>query len=269
MSDNAVTQVHEFVVDRVIKKSRQVFEEMGFSETALEALRKGWKDKIGLTRQTSSQSSMQTDSSSSSSSESTTSQTADHGTMHKSVQAALEIRVEQVTKSLTPTSTTSSPAPTTPVLVPVRPPSPLFALLLALKPEELPDINPTNVAPIAASLSGVDNYIQPPEQPGPAPAPNRRRSARNINTPTGTSSSRATRNSSKTSLRRSPRLRQTDGATMDDAFTEISNLTDLDETYEDEPGDMSFTLTLSKKAASKARRTGLGPLERVTIGQVD
>lgn len=37
----------------------------------------------------------------------------------------------------------------------------------------------------------------------------------------------------------------------------------------DTPGELSFTFTLSKKAASKARRTGLGPLEGVTIGQVD
>ena len=35
------------------------------------------------------------------------------------------------------------------------------------------------------------------------------------------------------------------------------------------PGELRFTLTLSKKAARKARRTGLGPLEGVTIGQVD
>ncbi|KAF9374091.1 hypothetical protein CPC16_001495 [Podila verticillata] len=34
-------------------------------------------------------------------------------------------------------------------------------------------------------------------------------------------------------------------------------------------GEMSFTLTLSKKAASKARRTQLGYLEGVTIGSVD
>lgn len=34
------TQVHEFVVDSVIKKSREVFEEMGVSETVLGALQK-------------------------------------------------------------------------------------------------------------------------------------------------------------------------------------------------------------------------------------
>ncbi|KAG0348222.1 hypothetical protein BG005_011675 [Podila minutissima] len=259
MSNKTVTQVHEFVVDSVIKKSREVFEEMGVSETVLGALQKGWEAKIGLVRQTSPQSSMPTTSSSSSSSEST-SQTTDPGTMHAPVQ---EIKVEQVARSPTPTPATPSPASTAPVPVPARPPSPLYALLLALKPEVLPDINPPSVASIAASLSGVGNQVGPPDLPAPAPVPNRRRSVRNVNTPTRTSSS------SKTPLRRSPRLHQTDGATVDDTDLEISNMTDLDEPCEDAPSELSFTLTLSKKAASKARRTGLGPLERATIGQVD
>ncbi|KAG0343195.1 hypothetical protein BG000_006311 [Podila horticola] len=261
MSNYTVTQVYEFVVDSVVNRSRKVFEEMGFSETVLETLQKGWEDKIGLVRQTSSKSSMQMASSSSSSSESSASQTSDPGTMHEPVQATAEITVEQV--GIYP-----APAPATPAPVLARPPSPYSALLLSLKPEAPPDVNQPNVISNAAPLSGVSSQIEVPELPVPVPAPNRRKSTR-LSTPTRTSSSRTTRNSSKTSFRRSPRFRQTDGASVDDIDLEISDMTDLDEQHEDAPGEMSLTLTLSKKAANKARRTELGPLERETIGQYD
>ncbi|KAG0040766.1 hypothetical protein BGZ82_009748 [Podila clonocystis] len=270
MSNNAVTQLNEFVVDSVINRSRRVFEEMGFNETILEVLQKGWENKIGLIRQASPQGLMQVVSSSLLSLESSGSQTTDPGIMHASVQAAAEIKLEQVARSPTLTPATPAPALTSSVPVLTRPPSPLSALLLALKPEALPDIKPSNTASNAASLSGVSNQIGLPDLPAPSPAPNHRRSVRNVNTSTRTSSSRTTRNSSKTSLRGSPRIRQTDGASVYDTDLEISNMSDLDEpTREDVHIDMSFTLTLSKKAANKARRAGLGPLEGMVIGQVD
>ncbi|KAG0035660.1 hypothetical protein BGZ81_003672 [Podila clonocystis] len=261
MSNNTVTQVNEFVVNSVINRSRRVFEEMGYSDTILEALQKGWENKIGLVRQTSPQGLIQMASSSSLLLGSSASQTIDPGIMHASVQAAAEIKVEQVARS--PILTPATPAPALASFVPVlaRPPSPLSALLLALKPEALPDINPSNTASNAASLSGVSNQIGLPDLPAPSPIPNRRGSVRNVNTPSRTSSRRTTHNSSKTFLRRSPRIRQTDGASVYDADLEISNMSDLDEP--------SFMLTLSKTAANKARRTGLGPLEGMVIGQVD
>ncbi|KAF9108161.1 transcription factor IIA subunit alpha [Mortierella sp. AM989] len=265
MANSTVTAVYRFVIDDVITNVRRDFEDMGVDETIMHELQRSWETKIAQSRVTTLQA--------------------------PEPAAAVETySFEESTYEQPATASTPAPAPApapAPISAPASAPAQTQAAASTAAPasstytlppptaaynyrvEQTPAANLANVA--SSTLPG-DNSNAGRPQPHVAPRSSGAANSNNISLPGGG------RNGSGGSGD-SSNIPQTDGA-ADMAELEFMTTEELDayvekrfkEARETErstgqaPGEMTFTLTLSDRAARKAKRDGL---EGFSIGQVD
>ncbi|KAF9431956.1 transcription factor IIA subunit alpha, partial [Entomortierella beljakovae] len=249
----AVSAVYRFVIDDVITNVRRDFEDMGVDETIMHELQRSWEHKIAQARVTSFKAPETSGSTDNYSAFEEPAYDQSATTSASGSTAATTASSASAQSSAPATSTASAPASSGFSL----PPS---TTTYNYRVEQTPAANLANVA--SSTLPGDNSNIGRP-QPYVAP-----RSNNNISLPGG----------GRNGVTESSNIPQTDGAS-DLADLEFKSTAELDAFVENKfreareaekmggaPGEMTFTLTLSDRAARKAKRDGL---EGFSIGQVD
>ncbi|KAG0248594.1 transcription factor IIA subunit alpha [Mortierella polycephala] len=262
MANTAVTAVYRFVIDDVITNVRRDFEDMGVDETILHELQRSWENKIAQSRVTAFQA------------------------PETNAAAGAYPFEEQGYEQPTTVSATipAAAAVAAPVAVPAAgtvtttaPPTPAALASAAVynyRVEQTPAANLANVA--SATLPGDNSNVGRPQQHVP-PRPPASGNNNNTNNNSRISLPGGGRNGASGSNDNIP---QTDGASDAVVELEMMSTAELDSYVEHKfreaqetqkqtgqaPGEVTFTLTLSDRAARKARRDGL---EGFTLGQVD
>ncbi|KAI7828909.1 transcription factor IIA, alpha/beta subunit [Gamsiella multidivaricata] len=237
MANNAVTAVYRFVIDDVITNVRRDFEDMGVDETIMHELQRSWETKIAQSKVVAFQPS-------------------------ESTAPAEPYEFDEYDQSAAASASASVPAVAPGLASYTAPPPPPGSFNYRV--EQTPAANLANVA--STTLPGDNSNVGRPQ---PHVPPRSTSGGKNISLPGG----------GRNGTTNSTNIPQTDGA-ADVAELEFMSTTELDayvekrfmEARETEqltgqaPGEMTFTLTLSERAARKAKRDGL---EGFTIGQVD
>ncbi|KAF8980734.1 transcription factor IIA subunit alpha [Entomortierella lignicola] len=253
------TTVYRFVIDDVITNVRRDFEDMGVDETIMHELQRSWETKIAQSRVTTFQ--------------------APEPTAAVEAYSFEEPTFEQPASAPVPaqpqasTPVASAPAPTpasAPAPAPTAPGSTTYTLppptTFTYRGERTPAASLANIA--SSTLPG-DNSNAGRPQPHVAPRSNAGANSNSISLPGG--GKNGTTDSSNSNIP------QTDGGsdvvelmTREelDAYVEKKFLEarEAEQSTGQAPGEMTFTLTLSDRAARRARRDGL---EGFSIGQVD
>ncbi|KAF9958644.1 transcription factor IIA subunit alpha [Mortierella alpina] len=245
MANSAVTAVYRFVVDDVITNVRRDFEDMGVDETIMHELQRAWESKIAQSRVVA-QAPEATAPESYSFEEPTYEQPAQaHAPAIKQAPTPSQVQVPLATTTTLPTT-------------------------YSYKVEPTAAANLANVA--SATLSGNSSSVGRPQQHVPPRANSSGGQANNISLPGG----------GRNGTAESSNITQTDGAAdTDGTVLEFMSTAEMDAYVEQRfkeareaealtgvaPGEMTFTLTLSDRAARKARRDGLEGFG--IIGQVD
>ncbi|KAF8925942.1 transcription factor IIA, alpha/beta subunit [Dissophora ornata] len=247
MANNAVTAVYRFVIDDVITNVRRDFEEMGVDEAIMHELQRSWETKIAQSRVAAFQAP----------------EPAAAVETYPLEEPGYDPSVPASGSTATPASASASST----VNYNIPPPG-----AYNYRVEQTPAANLANAASttLPADNSGVGRP-QPhvPPRSSNSGGSNNNNNNNNISLPGG----------GRNGTTDSSNLPQEDGA-GDMTELEFMNTAEMDvyvekkfqEARETEqltgeaPGEMSFTLTLSEKAARKAKRDGL---EGFAIGQVD
>ncbi|KAK3811957.1 MAG: transcription factor IIA, alpha/beta subunit [Benniella sp.] len=236
MANNTVTSVYRFVIDDVITNVRRDFEDMGVDETILHELQRSWEFKIAQSKVTPFQAPEPA-------------AAAAAGEAYPFEESGYD---QPAPASAPGSAQTSASAPP--------------ASAYNYRPEPTAAANLANVA--SSTLQGDTNstgrpqpHVPPRSNPGGAGGNN------HISLPGG----------GRNGTTDSSNIPQTDGAA--DTELEFMSTADMDaylqkrfreareaEALSGEQSEMTFTLTLSDRAARKAKRDGL---EGFAIGQVD
>ncbi|KAI1316620.1 transcription factor IIA subunit alpha [Mortierella claussenii] len=259
MANNTVTSVYRFVIDDVITNVRRDFEDMGVDETIMHELQRSWETKIAQSRVAAFQPpepAAPTDNYSFE--EAAYESTAPAPVPASSVPVPTVPAVPAPAPVPVPAPTKNPAPPVVPTSQSVPPPPATYNYRV----EQTPAANLANVA--SSTLPGDNSNVGRP-QPHVAPRSNNN----NFSLPGG----------GKNGLGDSSNLPQTDGAgdmaelefmtTADlDAFVErkFNEVKEAEQASGQAQGEMTFTLTLSDRAARKAKRDGL---EGFSMGQVD
>ncbi|KAG0313226.1 transcription factor IIA subunit alpha [Dissophora globulifera] len=234
MANSNVTAVYRFVIDDVITNVRRDFEDMGVDETIMHELQRSWETKIAQSRVASFQA--------------------------PEPVAAVEVYpFEESGYEQPPGASTSAAAPVSALGSATSTYSTPPLASYNYRVEQTPAANLANVAP--STLTGDNSNVGRPQAHVPPRASNPG-AGKNISLPGG--GRNGTTNSSNPP--------QTDGA-ADMAELEFMSTAELDAYVEkrfrearEAETEVTFTLTLSDRAARKAKRDGL---EGFAIGQVD
>ncbi|KAG0272717.1 transcription factor IIA subunit alpha [Linnemannia exigua] len=253
MANSTVTAVYRFVIDDVITNVRRDFEDMGVDETIMHELQRSWEAKLAQAKVAAMQPAEPAAAVESYPFEepayeqpATTSAQSSSSAPAPAPPAAISA----------PASSGSAHAPTLPPLpslplppVPVAPPA---SVPYNYRVEQTPAANLANVA--STTQQGEHGNAGRPQQYAP--------SRKNISTPGGG------RNNTNN-------IPQHDGP-ADAGELEMMSRQELDAFIEKKIqegeglGEMTFTLTMSDRAARKMKRDGLGlGADGFTIGQVD
>ncbi|KAF9996048.1 transcription factor IIA subunit alpha [Entomortierella chlamydospora] len=257
MANNTVTAVYRFVIDDVITNVRRDFEDMGVDETIMHELQRSWETKIAQSRVTTFQAPEP--------SAAVEPYSFEEPTYEQPAPASAPAPAPAPTSASAPApAPTSAPAATSApsTYTPAHP-----AASYNYRVEQTPAANLANVA--SATLPGDNSNVGRP-QPHVAPrASNAAGNNNNISLPGG----------GRNGTGDFSNIPQTDGA-ADMTELEFMTTEELDDYVEKKfkeareaerltgqaPGEVTFTLTLSDRAARKAKRDGL---EGFSIGQVD
>ncbi|KAF9177627.1 Cyclin-dependent kinase 3, partial [Haplosporangium sp. Z 767] len=256
------TTVYRFVIDDVITNVRRDFEDMGVDETILHELQRSWENKIDQSRVTAFQ--------------------APETNAAADAYSFEEQGYEQpatVSTTIPATASVAVPAavPATGTMATTAPPTSAAvasAAVYSYRVEQTPAANLANVA--SATLPGDNSKVGRPQQHVP-PRPPASGNNNNTNNNSRISLPGGGRNGASDSNNNIP---QADGASDTAVELEMMNTAELDSYVEQKfreaqemqkqtgqaPGEVTFTLTLSDRAARKAKRDGL---EGFTLGQVD
>jgi len=248
MANSTVTAVYRFVVDDVITNVRRDFEDMGVDETIMHELQRAWESKIAQSRVVAQ---------------------APEATAGTETYPFEEPTYEQPAPAHT-TAPRQTAAPSQVQAPPANPPA--LPTTYSYKVEPTAAANLANVA--SATMAGNSSSVGRPQQHVPPRANASGGQANNISLPGGGRNGTADSSS----------IVQTDGAADADTDApelEFMSTAEMDAYVEQRfreareaealtgqaPGEMTFTLTLSDRAARKAKRDGLEGFGM--IGQVD
>ncbi|KAF9897218.1 transcription factor IIA subunit alpha, partial [Lobosporangium transversale] len=251
-----------FVIDDVITNVRRDFEDMGVDETILHELQRSWENKVAQSRVTSFQTSE-------------TSAPADNFPFEESSYdqpvttsaAPSAPAAPATTASASAASATqnagSAPAPST---------APPASATYNYRVEQTPAANLPNVA--SGTLPGDNSNVGRPQQHVPPRPP----TSNNSNTNSSNNNNISLPGGGRNGNSDASNIPQTDGSN-DITELEFMSTVEMDAYLErrfkeakaeqlsgQAPGEMTFTLTLSDRAARKAKRDGF---EGFSIGQVD
>ncbi|KAG0208843.1 transcription factor IIA subunit alpha [Mortierella sp. GBA30] len=238
MANSTVTAVYRFVIDDVITNVRRDFEDMGVDETIMHELQRSWESKIAQSKVTAQ---------APEAAAGTDSYPFEEPVYEQSTSAQVPVQAQvPITSAAAPPATYS------------------------YKVEPTAAANLANVA--STTLPGDSSNVGRPQQHVPPRTSAAGAPGNNISLPGGGRNGTAD----------SSNIPQTDGAADSDmAEIEIMSTAELDayveqrfrqareaEALTGQPGEVTFTLTLSDRAARKAKRDGLEGFDGM-IGQVD
>ncbi|KAF9923396.1 transcription factor IIA subunit alpha [Linnemannia zychae] len=265
MANSTVSGVYRYVIDDVISNVRRDFEDMGVDETILHELQRSWEAKLAQAKVTPMQSSEPV-------------AVVEQYTFEESTYeqpATSSVQTSSSAPTTTPATVVSAPAPATtlsthpPTLPPLPslplPPVPVAPQATATFNYHVEDTPAANLANVASStLQGDHGNVGRPQQFAPP--------RNKISLPGGGRNSGNTNSSNSNNS-----IPQQDGSADVGNMIELEmmNRKELDAFIEkkiqegkDQENEMTFTLTMSDRAARKMRRDRL-ELEGFTIGQVD